>query len=431
VIGFDPIPYFALSDVGLRRSHNQDAYSVILAKGRKAWYEQGHFFIIADGMGGHAVGEKASQKAARDIPLTFLKHAPDGVGNALRRAFVETNIAINAIGQNNKEFQGLGTTASALVVRPEGAWIAHVGDSRIYRIRGDVIQQLTFDHSYVWEMARRQGVDPDEIEGVKANVIVRSLGPDALVQVDVEGPHPLEHGDIFVICSDGLSGPVTDSEIGAIVRTLPPEEAARFLVHLANLRGGPDNITVIVIHAEDAKMAAGPTASRWEGLRRMHWSLPVLSGGVLLIVVALLAALGSKPVGLLLFLLAAMTIGTGLVGLILNLRAERQRRQIEPVTEELHVYREAPCDVDETVVERLARGIDELQRKVHESFPKLVPETYGPLYARGEELFKQKNFAEAFREFCRAMNELARSYNSIRAKSEMFQPVWDKRKKKA
>jgi PPM family protein phosphatase len=431
VIGFDPIPHFALSDVGLRRSHNQDAFSVILAKGRNAWYEQGHFFIIADGMGGHAVGEKASQKAARDIPLTFLKHAPEGVANALRRAFVETNIAINAIGQNNKEFQGLGTTASALVLRPEGAWIAHVGDSRVYRIRGDVIQQLTFDHSYVWEMARRQGVDPDEIEGVKANVIVRSLGPDALVQVDVEGPHPLEHEDVFVICSDGLSGPVTDSEIGAIARTLPPEEAARFLVQLANLRGGPDNITVMVIHAVDAKATIGPKSSRWEAWRRMHWSLPVLSGGVLLIVIAVLAALGSRPVGLLLFLLAAITIGTGLVGLLLNLRAERRRRQSEPASGELHVYRESPCDVDETVVERLARGIDDLQRKVQESFPKLVPETYGPLYARGDELLKQNNLPGAFREFCRAMHELARSYNSIRTKSEMFQPIWDKRKKKS
>jgi protein phosphatase len=430
VIGFDPIPHFALTDVGLRRSHNQDAYSVILAKSCEAWREQGHVFIIADGMGGHAVGEKASQKAARDIPHTFLKHAPEGVANALRRAFVETNAAINAIGQKNKEFQGLGTTASALILRPEGAWIAHVGDSRIYRVRGDVIQQLTFDHSYVWEMARRQGVDPDEIEGVKSNVIVRSLGPDALVQVDVEGPHPLEHGDIFVLCSDGLSGPVTDSEIGAIVSTLPPDEAARFLVQLANLRGGPDNITVMVIRAEDAKAAAGPASSKWDALRRLHWSLPVLGGGVLLTGIALLAALGSRPLGLLLFLLAAITIGTGLVGLLLNARAERRRRQSEPASNDLNVYRESPCDVDESVVERLARGIDDLQRKVEESFPKLVPESYGPLYARGEALLKQNNMPEAFREFCRAMHELARSYNSIRTKSEMFQPVWEKKKKK-
>jgi hypothetical protein len=116
--------------------------------------------------------------------------------------------------------------------------------------------------------------------------------------------------------------------------------------------------------------------------------------------------------------------------LILNLRAERRRRENDPVAGELHVYREAPCDVDETVVERLARGIDELHRKVQESFPKLVPETYGALYARGEELFEQQNYPDAFREYCRAMYELARAYNGIRAKSEMFQPVWDKRKKK-
>src|SRR5262249_34651969 len=151
--------------VGLRRSHNQDAHSVILVRNEADWREQGHVFLVADGMGGHAVGEKAAQKAARDIPLTYMKHAHDGVANALRKAFVETNAAIHAIGRNNAEFQGLGTTSSALVLRPDGAWIAHVGDSRVYRVRGGVIQQLTFDHSYLWEMARREGVDPDELPG--------------------------------------------------------------------------------------------------------------------------------------------------------------------------------------------------------------------------------------------------------------------------
>ncbi len=429
MIGFEPLQYFALTDVGIRRSHNQDAFTTILAKTRDSWREQGHLFLVADGMGGHAVGEKASQQAARDIPLTFLKHAPDGVANALRRAFVETNAAIHAVGQNNKEFQGLGTTATGLILRPEGAWIAHVGDSRVYRVRDGRIQQLTFDHSYLWEMARRQNVDPEELQGLKSNVIIRSLGPDALVQVDVEGPHPIEAGDIFVLCSDGLSGPVSDSEIGAVTATLPAEEAARFLVQLANLRGGPDNITAIVIKVGGQDGVHHPRPSVWDMVRKTHWALPVLGAGMVLTVIAILVAVfGPRPLGLLLFFFASMTIGTGLVGLLLHARAERHRRESDS-TAELHVYRESPCDVDAAVVEKLARGISDLRQKVEESFPKLVPEACGAHYQRGQDLLKQGNMIEAFREFCRAMHELARSYNSVRTKAEMFQPVWEKKKK--
>src|SRR6266404_1769252 len=109
-----------------------------------------------------------------------------------------------------------GTTATALLLRPEGAWIGHVGDSRAYRIRDGRIEQLSFDHSLVWEMARRHGVDPDSLPGIRKNVIVRSLGPEALVEVDIEGPHPVQAGDHYLLCSDGLSGQVFDAEIGAL-----------------------------------------------------------------------------------------------------------------------------------------------------------------------------------------------------------------------
>src|SRR5260370_25741457 len=141
----------------------------------------------------------------------------------------------------------MGTTTTALLVRPEGAWIGHVGDSRAYRIRDGQIEQMSFDHSLVWEMARRQGVDPDGLQGIPSNVIVRSLGPEPLVQVDVEGPHPVQAGDTYLLCSDGLTGQISDSEMGAIASVLPPAEACRFLVDLANLRGGPDNITVLIV----------------------------------------------------------------------------------------------------------------------------------------------------------------------------------------
>src|SRR5262249_46718085 len=116
----------------------------------------------------------------------------------------------------------------------------------------------------------RQNVDPHELHSsIPSNVIVRSLGPERDVQVDIEGPHPLREGDIFVLCSDGLSGPVSDREIGAVVGALPPEEACRFLVDLANLHGGPDNITVIVARVgEPGEGSREPPANSWTGTRQ-------------------------------------------------------------------------------------------------------------------------------------------------------------------
>src|SRR5437588_4104701 len=126
------------------------------------WRERGHFSLVADGMGAHAVGELASKLAVDSIPHIYSKYAQDGPITALRKAFVETNVTIHTRGQQNKEFEGMGTTATALLLKPEGAWVAHVGDSRAYRVRGGQIEQLSFDHSLVWELARRQKVNPDE-----------------------------------------------------------------------------------------------------------------------------------------------------------------------------------------------------------------------------------------------------------------------------
>jgi protein phosphatase len=223
VFGFDNIEHASLSDVGVRRSHNQDSLAVLLASDVDKWLAQGHLFLVADGMGAHAVGEKASELAASIIPHTYHKHAQQGPIPALRKAFSEANASIHSRGQANREFEGMGTTGTALVLRPEGAWLGHVGDSRTYRIRDGQIEQLTFDHSLVWVYARQQRIDPTTVQNIPSNVIVRSLGPEPLVQVDIEGPHPVQDGDIYVLCSDGLSGPVSDPEIGAVASTLPPE----------------------------------------------------------------------------------------------------------------------------------------------------------------------------------------------------------------
>ena len=244
-----------LTDVGMRRANNQDGHRVVMASDPANWQQRGHLFIVADGMGAHAAGELASKMAVDNIPHTYHKLLDISPPEAMGRAIIAANQTIYERGQENSDFQGMGTTCSALALLPQGALIGHVGDSRIYRVRDDVFEQLTADHSLVWEMAAAgQFSDDDVPDFVPKNVITRSLGPNPHVQPDLEGPIPVAPGDLFVLCSDGLTGPVEDHEIGVIVNALPPEDAAQTLVDLANLRGGPDNITVIIVRVDDPMM---------------------------------------------------------------------------------------------------------------------------------------------------------------------------------
>ncbi|HET6884256.1 MAG TPA: PP2C family serine/threonine-protein phosphatase [Pirellulales bacterium] len=238
-----------LSDIGLRRANNQDSLTVVMAKSGEGWLRRGHLFMVADGMGAHAAGELASKMACDSVPLTYEKQIEhnDPPPLAVRRAIEDANGRIHSRGQANLDFRGMGTTASVLLLLPQGALIAHVGDSRVYRLRANRIEQLSFDHSLVWEMMATGKLREEEVPGyIPKNIITRSLGPAPHVEVDLEGPWPTAPGDAFLLCSDGLSGQVTDEEIGAVLSAFSPSEAVHVLVDLANLRGGPDNITVIV-----------------------------------------------------------------------------------------------------------------------------------------------------------------------------------------
>lgn len=252
------VQYATISDIGMRRKNNQDSAAVQLCGDRETWSQYGHLFIVADGMGGHAVGELASKIAVDTIPLTFFKSRAEDTQKALLEAITNANAAIHERGTQNEDFKRMGTTCVALVLGPHGAITGHVGDSRIYRIRDDRIEQLTFDHSLHWELQRAGRLKPGDVFLPEArHVITRSLGPEASVKIDINGPHPVQPGDRFVLCSDGLTGHLKDSEIGMIVRELPIEESSRLLVNLANLRGGSDNITVVVAEASREKPANG------------------------------------------------------------------------------------------------------------------------------------------------------------------------------
>jgi protein phosphatase len=244
----DIITDAAATDTGMRRSNNQDSHSVVRASTPENWRQRGHLFMVADGMGAHAVGELASKMACDNIPHNYTKTKTGTPSEAITKAYREVGSLIHSRASANRDFQGMGTTCSTLLLLPEGALIAHVGDSRVYRIRNQRIDQLSFDHSLVWELVRRNHLTPEHANlAVPKNVITRSLGPDPTVEVDIEGPLAVMPNDVYLLCSDGLSGPVTDPELGAFAASFHPKDACRYLISLANLRGGLDNITVVVL----------------------------------------------------------------------------------------------------------------------------------------------------------------------------------------
>ncbi len=241
------VQYASRTDVGMRRTANQDSLAVRLCPDCEEWQRCGHLFVVADGMGGHAVGDLASRIAIDTLPHAYFKHDAPSIESRMRQAIQTANKAINDRGRENREFEGMGTTCSALTLAQSGAYVGHVGDSRVYRVRQNRIEQLTFDHSLQWEMIRLGRATVENVELFHPrNVITRCLGPDPAVQIDVEGPFSIEAGDHFVLCSDGLTNHVSDAEIGQIVAALPPAESSRLLINLANFRGGSDNSTVVV-----------------------------------------------------------------------------------------------------------------------------------------------------------------------------------------
>jgi len=250
----DCIEHAEISDIGMRRQNNQDSLAAMPAADEESWRARGHLFMVADGMGAHAAGELASQLACDSVPHNYSKMRDIDPVAALEQAIRGANAEIHRRGQAEAGFHGMGTTCSALLLLPEGAIVGHVGDSRVYRARGMQLEQLTFDHSLVWEL-RASGQLAGAAENLPKNIITRSLGPNAYVQIDLEGPIAVRAGDVFLLCSDGLTGPVKDAEIGAILGSLSTAEAARVLVDLANLRGGPDNISVIVVRVTGAPVA--------------------------------------------------------------------------------------------------------------------------------------------------------------------------------
>jgi PPM family protein phosphatase len=244
------------TDTGRQRNANEDSY-----------FTKAPLFVVADGMGGAQAGEVASKAAAESFAGELPAAPPEKV---LEETIEEANRTIHELARKDPGLAGMGTTTTAAIVDLEAEEVAigHVGDSRAYRLRGGKFEQLTRDHSLVEEMRRKgQLTDAQAEDHPQRSIITRALGPEPEVQVDLQTV-PVQDGDVFLICSDGLTTMLDDEQIARILdRATSLQAAVRTLVDEANRAGGRDNITVVAFRLEDtaAPAAGNPTAGPDEG----------------------------------------------------------------------------------------------------------------------------------------------------------------------
>lgn len=235
----------ATTDVGMRRGANEDRYALAPELG---------LFLVADGMGGHAAGQVASKIASEAVleAVSALEGGTVSLTEKLRQAVDIANRRIYSTAEANRELAGMGTTFVSILATEERVALAHVGDSRAYLIRRGRIRCLTEDHSLVSEWVRRNEIDEAAVrEHPHRHVLTRAMGVGCSVQPDLSELTPLA-GDVFLLCSDGLTAHLEDNEIGEhAVAHDDPQAVCDALVAEANARGGSDNITVVIVRCED------------------------------------------------------------------------------------------------------------------------------------------------------------------------------------
>lgn len=241
------------TDTGMVRDHNEDCFLIVPESG---------IAMLADGMGGHLAGEVASALAVDRITHHLLKAFaerrqtragghPSFEAQTLVEAIKGANAAIYEASLAKPEQSGMGTTIVVASFHDHRLTVAHVGDSRLYRYRRGTLRQITEDHSMVQELLNRGLISADEARtSVNRNLVTRALGVDPVVEVDVREER-VENGDLYLLCSDGLNDVLSDDEIAATLGRHPDDldEAARQLIAEVNRRGGPDNVSIVLVRA--------------------------------------------------------------------------------------------------------------------------------------------------------------------------------------
>ena len=246
----------AATDVGMKRKENQDFHAYFPPE-EGYQNQKGLLISLADGMGGHAGGATASRMAIEVLMQEYYKDISDSIPESLKKSFLKANENVLAKSQTDPTCKGMGSTLTAVVLKNNRMYFAHVGDSRGYLIENNRITQFTEDHSYVASLLKAGVITPEEAEKhPESNVITRAIGIQADVQVDAPTTYnTLKKGQYILLCCDGLWGQVPNDDIlNTVHQYKEPDIICKNLVAMANQNGGPDNITVVITRIDKVEI---------------------------------------------------------------------------------------------------------------------------------------------------------------------------------
>lgn len=245
----------AKTDMGRVRENNEDKHEFFIAESDEELASRGHVLIVCDGMGGHEAGQIASELAVKTFIEVYRSHPAESAEAAAEAAVIAANRFVCDNARAIPSRKGMGTTLSAMLVVQNRAVIAHVGDSRIYRLRGEELTMLTVDHTWVEDTVRMGMMSREEAEAHPyRHMLTRAVGTEDTVPVMVE-TFDLEEGDLYLLCSDGVTNHVSDQMIHDTLAASSPSEAAWSVVNQALIGGGSDNATVIVARIDEIQAA--------------------------------------------------------------------------------------------------------------------------------------------------------------------------------
>ncbi|MDI9641252.1 protein phosphatase 2C domain-containing protein [Kamptonema cortianum] len=241
----------AKTDMGRVRENNEDKFEYFLPESEGELASKGLIFLVCDGMGGHEAGQIASELACKTFIDVYRNHPSDDAAVAAKSGVAAANRFILDVGRAIPSRRGMGTTLSGLLLVQEKAIIVQVGDSRVYRLRGGELSQLTVDHTWVEETVRAGMLSREEAEQHQyRHVITRALGSEGEVTPDIF-IEDIQEGDVYFLCSDGITNHVTDDQIRDALSAYSPSEAMWRLISLALADGGSDNATGTVVRIDE------------------------------------------------------------------------------------------------------------------------------------------------------------------------------------
>lgn len=240
----------SLTDVGCSRENNEDSYGYWEPEDDASFAALGRLAIVADGMGGHEGGQIASRTAVEVFAETYASSAETDSQKRLLNALAEAHHRIQRKAREDPGLSAMGTTCTAFALVNSRLYFVHIGDSRLYLSREGKLRPLTRDHTLIARLIESGAIRPEEAENhPQKHVLTSALGVPDDIEIDFPPePVPIQPGDVLLICTDGLWGQMDLSEIQHVIASQSPKDACRALIQLAKDRGGPDNITVQILH---------------------------------------------------------------------------------------------------------------------------------------------------------------------------------------